>query len=570
MRTLTFFDPACGCGNFLVITYRELRLLELEVLRAANAGGQMALDVHQMIAVDVDQFFGIEIEDFPAQIAQVALWLVDHQMNMKVSEEFGAYFVRIPLNHSATIVHANALRLDWGAVLPPEKCAYLLGNPPFVGHQWRSAEQMADMASVWGDGGRFGRLDFVTCWHHKAVQYMKHNPKVVTALVSTNSICQGEQVGTLWSWMLEHGVKIHFAHRTFMWTSEARGRAAVHCVIVGFSLEDADEKVIFEYEDIKGEPHAIKARNINPYLVDAENIILPSRTATPAGLPQLIKGSQPTDGGHLILSEQEAEALQAEEPTAAKWLKTYIGGEELINGGRRYCLWLKGISPKELKSMPAVMKRVAAVSQARLKSPTKSVQAFADKPTLFTQDRQPDKDYLGVPEVSSERRRFIPIAFLSADIIASNKVQIVEGATQYHFGMLCSTMHNAWVRTVAGRLKSDYSYSPAVYNNFPWPTPTDKQRAAIEAAAQAVLDARAAHPDSSLADLYDPLTMPPDLVKAHQKLDAAVDASYGYKGGSTDAARVAFLFGLYQQITSLLPADCGKTRRARRVNAEAV
>lgn len=567
LRTLTFFDPACGCGNFLVITYRELRLLELEVLRAANAGGQMALDVHQMIAVDVDQFFGIEIEDFPAQIAQVALWLVDHQMNMKVSEEFGAYFVRIPLNHSATIVHANALRLDWGAVLPPEKCAYLLGNPPFVGHQWRSAEQMADMASVWGDGGRFGRLDFVTCWHHKAVQYMKHNPKVVTALVSTNSICQGEQVGTLWSWMLEHGVKIHFAHRTFMWTSEARGRAAVHCVIVGFSLEDADEKVIFEYEDIKGEPHAIKARNINPYLVDAENIILPSRTATPAGLPQLIKGSQPTDGGHLILSEQEAEALQAEEPTAAKWLKTYIGGEELINGGRRYCLWLKGISPKELKSMPAVMKRVAAVSQARLKSPTKSVQAFADKPTLFTQDRQPDKDYLGVPEVSSERRRFIPIAFLSADIIASNKVQIVEGATQYHFGMLCSTMHNAWMRTVAGRLESRYSYSPAVYNNFPWPTPTDKQRAAIEAAAQAVLDARAAHPDSSLADLYDPLTMPPDLVKAHQKLDAAVDASYGYKGGSTDAARVAFLFGLYQKLTSLLPAVGSKPKRARRVKA---
>ena len=342
LRALTFFDPACGCGNFLVITYRELRLLELEVLRAANAGGQMALDVHQMIAVDVDQFYGIEIEDFPAQIAQVALWLVDHQMNMKVSEEFGAYFVRIPLNHSATIVHSNALRLDWDSVLPPEKCAYLLGNPPFVGHQWRSSEQMEDMAHVWGDGGRFGRLDFVTCWHHKAVQYMKRNPKVVTALVSTNSICQGEQVGTLWSWMLEQGVKIHFAHRTFMWTSEARGRAAVHCVIVGFGLQDSDEKVIFEYEDIKGEPHAIKARNINPYLVDAADIILPSRTATPAGLPQLIKGSQPTDGGHLILSEQDADELLSAEPTAAKWLKTYIGGEELINGGRRYCLWLKG------------------------------------------------------------------------------------------------------------------------------------------------------------------------------------------------------------------------------------
>ena len=568
LRKLTFFDPACGCGNFLVITYRELRLLELEVLRAAHASGQQMLDIHQLITVDVDQFFGIEIEDFPAQIAQVALWLVDHQMNMKVSEEFGAYFVRIPLNHSATIVHGNALRLDWGTVLPPEKCAYVLGNPPFVGHQWRNSEQMADMASVWGDGGRFGRLDFVTCWHHKATQYMKHNPKVVTALVSTNSICQGEQVGTLWSWMLEQGVKIHFAHRTFMWTSEARGRAAVHCVIVGFGLQDSDEKVIFEYEDIKGEPHAIRARNINPYLVDAADIILPSRTATPAGLPQLIKGSQPTDGGHLILSEQEAEALQAEEPTAANWLKTYIGGEELINGGRRYCLWLKGISPKELKSMPAVMKRVAAVSQERLKSPTKSVQAFADKPTLFTQDRQPDKGYLGVPEVSSERRRFIPIAFLSADTVASNKVQIVEGATHYHFGMLCSTMHNSWLRAVAGRLKSDYSYSPAVYNNFPWPTPTDKQRTAIEAAAQGVLDARSTYPDSSLADLYDPLTMPPDLVKAHQKLDAAVDAAYGYKGGSTDAARVAFLFKLYQELTSLLPVVGSKPKRARRVQAE--
>ena len=568
LRKLTFFDPACGCGNFLVITYRELRLLELEVLRAANAGGQMALDVHQMIAVDVDQFYGIEIEDFPAQIAQVALWLVDHQMNMKVSEEFGAYFARIPLKHSATIVHGNALQLDWNKVLPAGQCAYLLGNPPFVGHQWRSAEQMEDMAHVWGNGGRFGRLDFVTCWHHKAVEYMQRNPKVVTALVSTNSICQGEQVGTLWGWMLEQGVKIHFAHRTFMWTSEARGRAAVHCVIVGFGLQDSDEKVIFEYEDIKGEPQAIKARNINPYLVDAGDIILPSRTATPAGLPQLIKGSQPTDGGHLILSEEEAQTLLATEPAAAKWLKTYIGGEELINGGHRYCLWLKGISPKELKSMPAVKERVAAVSQARLKSPTKSVQAFADKPTLFTQDRQPANDYLGVPEVSSERRRFIPIAFLSADIIASNKVQIVEGATHFHFGMLCSTMHNAWMRTVAGRLESRYSYAPAVYNNFPWPTPTEKQRAVIEAAAQGVLDARAVHPDSSLADLYDPLTMPPDLVKAHKKLDAAVDSAYVYKGSATDAARVAFLFGLYQKLTAPLPAGENKPKRSPRVKAE--
>ena len=568
LRSLTFFDPACGCGNFLVIAYRELRLLELEILRASLAlereFKQSLIDIFQLLSIDVDQFHGIEIEEFPAQIAQVALWLADHQMNLKVSEEFGMYFARIPLKTSPHIVHGNALTLDWNSVLPAERASYVMGNPPFIGHQWRNAAQMADMERIWGTDGRFGRLDYVTCWHRKAADYMKTNPAITCALVSTNSICQGEQVGTLWGYLLEHGVHIHFAHRTFSWSNEARGKAAVHCVIVGFGLRDTAEKTIFEYEDIKGEPHAIQAANINPYLVDAPDVILPSRTTTPPGLPQLIKGSQPTDGGHLILTETEKTELLTIEPAAEKWLRIYIGGEELINGNLRWCLWLKGISPGELKSMPHVMKRVAAVAETRKRSPTKSVQEFANQPTLFTQDRQPDGDYLALPEVSSENRRFIPIGFLSSDVVASNQLRIAVGATLYHFGIMNSTMHNAWVRYTCGRLESRYRYEPSVYNNFPWPdAPDNKTRQAIEAAAQAVLDARAAFPDATLADLYDPLTMPPALLKAHQKLDAAVDKAYGKTGFKSDAERVAFLFARYQALTSLLPADKPTKRRGK-------
>jgi len=562
LRSLTFFDPACGCGNFLVIAYRELRLLELEILRATHEGpGSRLLDIHQAIQLDVDQFHGIEIEEFPAQIAQVALWLVDHQMNLKVSEEFGMYFARIPLKTSPHIVHGNALTLDWNAVLPAERCSYIMGNPPFIGHQWRNAEQMADMERIWGTDGRFGRLDYVTCWHRKAADYMKLNPAIACALVSTNSICQGEQVGTLWGYLLEHGAHIHFAHRTFQWNNEARGKAAVHCVIVGFGLRESAEKTIFEYEDIKGEPHAIQAANINPYLVDAPDVILPSRTKTPPGLPQLIKGSQPTDGGHPILTEAEKAELLALEPAAEKWLRVYIGGEELINGNPRWCLWLKGINPGELKAMPQVMKRVAAVAETRKRSPTKSVQEFSDQPTLFTQDRQPDGNYLALSRHSSENRRFIPIGFLPASTIASDAMLVCKGATLYHFGIMNSTMHNAWIRYTCGRIKSDFRYEPSVYNNFPWPdAPTDTTRQAIEAAAQAVLDARTQFPGATLADLYDPLTMPPALLKAHHKLDATVDKAYGKTGFKSDAERVAFLFQRYQALTSLLPQTPMKKR----------
>lgn len=569
LRTLTFFDPACGCGNFLVITYRELRLLELEVLRAANAGGQMALDVHQMIAVDVDQFFGIEIEDFPAQIAQVALWLVDHQMNMKVSEEFGAYFVRIPLNHSATIVHGNALQTDWTTVLPAERCAYLLGNPPFVGAKFMDDAQREDTRAVFSGIENAGLLDFVAAWYVKAARYMAAHPPIRAAFVSTNSITQGEQVGALWGWMLAQGVKIQFAHRTFSWTNEARGRAAVHCVIVGFGLQDVAEKTIFEYEDIRGEAHAVRASNINPYLVDAPDLVAQSRMSPLCAAPSIVNGSIPADGGNLILEPDVRDQLLEAEPQAVQWIRPYLGAEGFINGNMRYCLWLVDCPPQALRAMPLVRDRVDGVRRMREASAKAATRAKAAIPTLFTENRQPTSGrYLALPRTSSENRRYIPIGYLDHQIIAANDLQFIPEATLYHFGVVGTAMHMAWMRITSGRLESRYRYSVKyTYNTFPWPTPTDKQRAAIETAAQAVLDARSAHPGASLADLYDPLTMPPDLVKAHQKLDAVVDASYGYKGGSTDAARVAFLFKLYQELTSLLPAVGSKPKRARRVKA---
>lgn len=558
LAKLKFLDPACGCGNFLVIAYRELRLLELDILRVLHGKAEttLSLDVTQFnILCDVDQFFGIEIEEFPAQIAQTALWLMDHQMNMRVSEEFGNYFVRLPLKKSATIVHGNALQRDWREIVKPKELSYIFGNPPFIGHQWRNKEQMEDMVRIWGKSGQFGRLDYVTCWYRKAVDYMADNSEIVTAFVSTNSISQGEQVGILWSDLLKRGMHIHFAHRTFQWSSEARGKAAVHCVIIGFSPLEVRRKFLFDYETVTAEPHVKEAANINPYLVDAPTIILPARTTPPTTIPQMKKGSQPTDGGHLILGTAERNELLQNEPQAEKWIRPYMGGEDLISGQSRWCLWLKGISPEELRKMPCVMHRISLVREARLKSPTPSVREYADNPTLFTQDRQPTSDYLGVPEVSSETRRFIPIAFLPSSTIASNKIQMIVGATKFHFGILSSTMHMAWMRTVGGRLKSDYSYSPAVYNNFPWPPAiTTKQRQDIESAAQAVLDARAKYPASSLADLYDPLTMPSELVKAHHKLDAAVDVAYSKKKFLGDSDRVAFLFELYQQLASPLEA----------------
>ncbi len=564
LRRLNFFDPACGCGNFLVIAYRELRLLELAILRASRASDQSFLDVHSLLHLNVDQFYGIEIEEFPAQIAQVALWLMDHQMNLLVSEEFGLYFVRIPLQTSSTIVCGNALRIDWKTVIAPWSVSYILGNPPFVGHHYQSAEQKNDQGQVLQEIQANGVLDYVANWYVKATEYMQENKEIETALVSTNSITQGEQAGLLWPLLLSKGVRINFAHRTFQWNNEARGKAAVHCVIVGFALFNRQEKWLFEYEDIRGNPHTLKVSNINPYLVNAPDIIVENRNTPICNVPKMSWGNKPTDGGHLILSPEERKELIEQEPLAETFIRRYMSGGDFLNNEERYCLWLLDVLPHELRALPLVMERVDSVRKFRLSSKAQSTRDYAKYPTRFRQIAQPDSDYLAIPEVSSERRDYIPVAFLSQKVICSNTVQFIPEANSYHFGIINSLMHNAWVRVVCGRLKSDYRYSNTiVYNNFPWPeNPTEKQKQAIEAAAQGVLDAREKFPGSSLADLYDPLTMPPALLKAHQTLDRAVDAAYGKTTFKTEAERVAFLFELYQKYTSLFPPEKPKRRRS--------
>jgi hypothetical protein len=581
LRQLTFFDPACGCGNFLVISYRELRELELKVLRADHElsahKGQLTVDVHGLIGVNVDQFFGIEIEEFPAQIAQVALWLVDHQMNLRVSVEFGLYFARIPLKSTPGIRHANALRLDWSEVLPAERCSYLLGNPPFIGAKFMDDAQREDSRLVFEGIDNSGLLDFVAAWYVKATRYVKSETNCRCAFVSTNSITQGEQVGVLWGWMLSQGIRIQFAHRTFNWSNEARGKAAVHCVIVGFGLQDLSHKTIYEYEDIKGTPLAVPAKNINPYLVDATDVVLPRRKTPICDVPEIGIGNKPIDGGNYLFSAEERDAFIFMEPKSEKWFRRWLGSDEFLNGYERWCLWLGYCSPSELRAMPEVMKRVQAVKTTRLASKSAPTRKLADTPTRFHVENMPDTDYMLIPRVSSEKRLFVPMGYINNETLTSDSAHIVTGTSKLHFGVMSSTMHNAWVRFTCGRLKSDYRYSASiVYNNYPWPgfagePLSDKHRNAIEQAAQCVLDARAQFADASLADLYDPLTMPPALLKAHQKLDAAVDAAYQPSGGkksyASDAERVAFLFELYQRITSLLPGPVTADKKSRKSKA---
>jgi hypothetical protein len=565
---LTFLDPACGCGNFLIIAYRELRELELEILRILlpkKYGTTRILDISPEILCNVDQFYGIEIEEFPAQIATTALWLMDHQMNMVISSEFGQYFSRLPLAKSATIVNANALKIDWKSVILPEKLSYILGNPPFIGYTYQTLEQRKDMNGIFIHIKGAGVLDFVAGWYLFATYMMAANPRIKTAFVSTNSITQGEQVGILWPYLLWRGVQIHFAHRTFQWSNEASGKAAVHCVIIGFALHDTNHKRLFDYADIKGEAHEVKANNINPYLVDAPNALLEKRTKPICSIPEMNKGSQPTDGGNLLFSDEEKNEFLKIEPEAKNWIKPFLGSEEFINNIPRWCLWLKGIEPTRLKSMPHMLSCIQKVKEMRLASTKIATQKWADSPTVFTEDRQPTSNYLLIPRVSSERRNYIPIGFMPAEVIASDANMVIPNATLYHFGILTSTMHMAWTRTVCGRLKSDYRYSAGiVYNNFPWPMDvTDKQKQVIEDAAQAVLDARAAHEGASLADLYDPLTMPPDLVKAHRALDSAVDAAYSKRKFTGDSDRVAFLFDLYQTLSAPLDTPKQKTKKKK-------
>jgi len=539
---LTFLDPACGSGNFLTETYLSLRKLENEVLRYLT--DQISMDLDGIIQVSIGQFYGIEINDFAVTVAKTALWIAESQMMKETEDVVHMPLDFLPLKSYANITEGNALRLDWESVVPKHKLNYIMGNPPFVGHQWRSKEQAEDLEAVCHDIPKCGKLDYVCGWYNKAADYMQ-GTNIHTAFVSTNSISQGESVGILWKPLFEKSVNIEFAYRTFVWTSEAKDEAAVHCVIVGFTCGVSNRaKLLFESDRSKIVFH------INGYLLDAPDTFINSRGRALHGYPPIIQGNKPWDGGYLVLSSEDRNNLLSKYPEAEKYVKPFIGSYEFINGKERYCLWLKGISPVEYRKIPEIVERLKGVADTRRNTKTVAVQAQADTPMLFSQIRQPDSNYLAIPEVSSERRRYIPIGFMSPDTIASNKLYLVPKADLYMLGIMISNVHMAWMRVVAGRLKSDYSYSPAVYNNFPWPTPTDAQKARIEQTAQAILDARALYPDCSLADLYDEIAMPPELRKAHQNNDRAVMQAYGFDvGKTTETSCVAELMRMYQKLT---------------------
>ena len=538
---LTFLDPACGSGNFLTETYLSLRKLENEVLRCST--DQISMDMEGIIQVSIGQFYGIEINDFAVTVAKTALWIAESQMMKETEDVVHMSLDFLPLKSYANITEGNALRLDWESVVPKHKLNYIMGNPPFVGHQWRSKEQAEDLEAVCRDIPKCGKLDYVCGWYNKAADYMQ-GTNIHTAFVSTNSISQGESVGILWKPLFEKGVDIEFAYRTFVWTSEAKDKAAVHCVIVGFTCGTSSRtKLLFESERSKIVSH------INGYLLDAPEMFINSRGSALHEYPSIVQGNKPWDGGYLILSIEERNELLDKYPESEKYIKPFIGSYEFINGKKRYCLWLKGISPAEYRGIPEIMERLNGVADTRRKTKTVAVQAQAETPMLFSQIRQPDSNYLAIPEVSSEKRRYIPIGFMTPNIIASNKLYLVPKADLYMLGVMISNVHMAWMRAVCGRLKSDYSYSPAVYNNFPWPIPTEAQKAKIEQTAQAILDARALYPDCSLADLYDEIAMPPELRKAHQQNDRAVMQAYGFDvATTTETSCVAELMRMYQKL----------------------
>ncbi|MDA8022158.1 MAG: N-6 DNA methylase [Gammaproteobacteria bacterium] len=564
LAALKFLDPACGCGNFLVIAYRELRLLELEILRATQKSGKQLLQVDTLLKLNVDSFYGMELEEFPAQIAQVAMWLVDHQMNLLASEEFGVYFARIPLETAATIIHGNALQMDWREVAPAEEIDYVMGNPPFAGQRHRSAEKTAEMLACYRNKKGAAIVDYVSAWYCKSLDFIA-GTKIKVAFVSTNSLAQGAQVAPFWNEMRSRGdVHVHFAHRTFKWTNEARGKAAVHCIIIGFALYEAKQKRLFEYASVDAEPHEIAARNINPYLVDAPDAFVQSRGAPiSSDAPPMLRGSDAVDDGHLLLEEDEKRDLLKREPQAKPWIRRYMSGKKFLNNEPRYCLWLVDCPPETLRKMPLVMERVKKCKETRLASSKAKTREAAKTPGLFAEIRDSKSRYLFIPKITSETRTYIPCAFLSPKVICAGPHFQIPKANLYHFGVFTSLMHMAWMRLVTGRLKYDYNYSAKVaYNNFPWPqNPTAKQTDAIKTAAQGVLDARAKYPNSTLADLYDPNTMPAALLKAHQKLDRAVDRAYRSAAFADEATRVAFLFDLYQKYTA--PVLPGKKKRGR-------
>ena len=544
---LTFLDPACGSGNFLTETYLSLRKLENEVLRCAT--DQISMDLDGIIQVSIGQFYGIEINDFAVTVAKTALWIAESQMMKETEDVVHMSLDFLPLKSYANITEGNALRLDWESVVPKDKLNYIMGNPPFVGYSLQSKGQKEDILSVYVDekGKPYktaGKIDYVSGWYFKAAQLMQETD-IRTAFVSTNSITQGEQVAGVWKPLYDRfGIHIDFAHRTFRWDSEASIKAHVHCVIVGFSpAPNQAPKRIYTMERYQ------EAENINPYLLDAPNAFVDSRNKPICDVPLMTTGNRPADGGHLIIEADEYDEFIAKEPNALPYIKRLVGAAEFINNKKRWCLWLVGISPAELRKMPLVLQRVEACKADRENAPDAGRRKLAERPTQFREINNPDT-FVVVPAVSSERRRYVPIGFLDKNTIATNLVITIPDAQLYHFGVLTSNVHMAWMRAVCGRLKSDYRYSKdVVYNNFPWPTPTDAQQDKIEQTAQAILDARALYPDCSLADLYDEVAMPPELRKAHQQNDRAVMQAYGFDvATTTETSCVAELMRMYQAL----------------------
>lgn len=544
LASLTFLDPACGSGNFLTESYLSLRRLENEVLSLLFKD-QIVMGMLNPIQVSIHQFYGIEINDFAATVAKTALWIAESQMMKETEDVVHMSLDFLPLKTYANITEGNALRLDWETVVPKAKLNYIMGNPPFVGKKEQSREQKSDLISVWENAKGTGNLDYVTGWYKKAAEVVQGS-RIQVAFVSTNSITQGEQVPIFWRQMLNMGIHIDFAYRTFRWDSEATMKAHVHCVIIGFSvLPEKKKRRLYTTENYQ------EVNNINPYLVDAPSVLIEGRSRSICNALPILYGSMPIDDGHLILGQEDVEKLLSENPNNQKFIKKYVGGAELIQGKKRWCLWLKDATPKELQSSNIIMERIRATAEFRKSSKRPQTLELANTPALFGEIRQPDTEMLVIPKVSSENRRYIPISYISPDIIVNGSALIIPNATLYHFGVLISNVHNAWMRAVAGRLETRYQYSnTVVYNNFPWPTPTEEQKAKIERTAQAILDARALYPDSSLADLYDEVTMPPELRKAHQENDKAVMRAYGFDiKTTTETSCVAELMRRYQELT---------------------
>lgn len=544
LASLTFLDPACGSGNFLTESYLSLRRLENEVLSLLFKD-QIVMGMLNPIQVSIHQFYGIEINDFAATVAKTALWIAESQMMKETEDVVHMSLDFLPLKTYANITEGNALRLDWETVVPKTNLNYIMGNPPFVGKKEQSREQKSDLVSVWENAKGTGNLDYVTGWYKKAAEVVQDS-RIQVAFVSTNSITQGEQVPIFWRQMFNMGIHIDFAYRTFRWDSEASIKAHVHCVIIGFSvLPEKKKRRLYTTENYQ------EVNNINPYLVDAPSVLIEGRSRSICNALPILYGSMPIDDGHLILGQEDVDKLLSENPNNQRFIKKYVGGAELIQGKKRWCLWLKGATPKELQSSSIIMERIKATAEFRKSSKRPQTLELANTPALFGEIRQPDTEMLAIPKVSSENRRYIPISYISPDIIVNGSALIIPNASLYHFGVLISNVHNAWMRVVAGRMKSDYQYSnKIVYNNFPWPTPTEEQKAKIERTAQAILDARALYPDSSLADLYDEVTMPPELRKAHQENDKAVMRAYGFDiKTTTETSCVAELMRRYQELT---------------------